>query len=183
MPTISNGNAGAEHTGYRTFVFQFSRCGGTLESGVRKIPDRTDSKAFMLIKEDKMNNNRNCAGCTFTTNSDLSYGAYASNNVHGSNAISHSDYVYCSTAIHGCYVVTECRGLVDSCFCNEATGKNLLFNKQVTARRIHEVILNMPSRWEHIVEYAKTLPEFDEDVWRNIEVFIKIYKKNTEEVA
>jgi hypothetical protein len=131
-------------------------------------------------------------GCAFVNNASFvsgvsdsslvehSTGVYASSGVYGSKGVVHSSNVYCSIAINNSWVVTECKGLSDSCFCNEVSGQYLLFNKPTTRQRIIEVITDMPQNWEGVEAYAKSLPEFDENVWDNIKMLVVIYKKMSE---
>lgn len=62
-----------------------------------------------------------------------------SSGVDSSNGVVKSTGVYMCNGVYDCYGVRACEGISKSIFCYKATGKLLLFNKEISEERFEEL--------------------------------------------
>lgn len=134
-------------------------------------------------------NLKNVFGASYSENIQNCYATHTCSIVQNSKGVVNSTGVFKSMGVVGSFGVYKCRGISHSLFVYEMEGaSNIIFNKQVTSQRFTEVmepLIELKAEWisklesiepaeawksmpSNILEYIKSLPEFDPEIFKDI---------------
>lgn len=134
-------------------------------------------------------NLKNVFGASYSENIQNCYATHACSIVQNSKGVVNSTGVFNSIGVVGSFGVNKSRGISHGLFVYEMEGaSNIIFNKQVTSQRfieVMELLIELKAEWisklestepakvwksipSNILEYIKSLPEFDAEIFKDI---------------